>query len=112
MSQKDITYLPSSKEDILKLTAEELEISEELVLFTINKFFNTLRYFLKNPELTKRGIIISKYLKFYISKKTFYVLDKKVKDPEKIDYIKNLKKQIYGKGEINAGLNEQGNSSS
>lgn len=82
---------------LIKRLSEEANISEELAEEVVSNFWNTIRYFLANPFVSKNGIGITSFGRFEVNMKRIYaiLLHKADKMPERaVLYYKELFKYV------------------
>lgn len=92
----------NSQEDIHYYTAQETGLSLEHVKFLEKELWNSVRFYLANPLMTKKGILLSKSMKFYPRQQNLYKAKELSKDP----YYKKLYNDWYEQAEY--GQTENG----
>jgi len=58
-----------TNKELQEKTAKELQQDPKLVEFVIKHFWDSFRYYITHPELSKKGILINTFLKFKLRKK-------------------------------------------
>ena len=75
-----------SQNDILEYTSEETGYSVEEIKEFEKHFWESIRYFLSHPLETKKGILISKFLKIFPKQESLYMAEKTAK----VEFFKEL----------------------
>jgi len=63
----------TEQSDILYYTAKETGLTFEQVRVLEREFWKSLRYYLSHPLLTGKGIMISKFMKFFPKQENLYM---------------------------------------
>ncbi len=86
---------------LIKQTAEKLNLPEEQVKLVVNNFWKAVKYYITNIELAKHGILINEFFKIrvrfkHVAKQAFRT-DYKLKNYPQ-EFWKNLyeKSKTYG----------------
>ena len=81
--------------DIVYHTSKELGMSEQQVQFIVKTFWDSLRYFLARPLLTKLGILINFFGNFTVRKRAIGIrIKSQTISQEAKEELINLKQQI------------------
>lgn len=88
----------NSQDDITHYTAQDTGLTYEQVKLIERNFWSSIRYFMSNPLLTKKGILISESLKIYPRKKNLYMAMTRSRQ--------EVLKQIYGEWYKQAGYED------
>ena len=94
------------QEDILYLTSQELQLSQQKVKFVIDNFWSAVRFFITRPERSQRGVLMKGLGLFHIKRYTIHLILKRLtttlgSSKVKIDYFKELYKQMFDKEWLN-----------
>lgn len=85
----------TKQEDIFYYVSKELNLPEGLIKKVIQDFWNTIRVYLTNPLLTKKGILLHGFGLFFIKP---YTLERKIEyfkdNEEKLTFHQNLLNNI------------------
>lgn len=86
--------LPQSLEEIIRLTAKENQVPEELVKQIHLDLWAAVREYITNPHTSKKGVLLNEAFKFELKENKLKKILEHSTDEEKIEYYENLLKQI------------------
>lgn len=92
--------LPKSRREMLKMVSEESGFSESLVEFVVNDFETSLRFFLANPALVGKKILLKNFGVFNFSVEKMERRRKYLKDnSDRAEYYDNYLDKYSNKNE-------------